>query len=245
MTRFEELLTASSEDLLKALYRSASRGDDHQGRGPARTAQVARNLGLTSAQLVCALGFNPQIRNLYDIISLVGFDSYDALAHARNIAFTEDIYHELGIKDVLALYQHVTSDLTMLEVMQHLLQRRLESIEGRIESTVNSVLIERYKKEIRAIYNDGVAQIEFAEQRLARTDSGFRALLNEVTLIVESRVLPVGDVFFRDTVLPEEKRRLIMRGLIPRELVVARLQVPDLAAREREVLTEQLALLDA
>jgi hypothetical protein len=52
----------------------------------------------------------------------------------------------------------------------------------------------------------------------------------------------VGDIFFRDTVLPEEKRRLIVRGLVPRELIVARLAETDVPPQERKVLDEQLRL---
>ncbi len=245
MSRFEEILSARSEDLLKTLYKSASGQEERAASGTARARQVARNLGLTYSQLVCAVGFNSHIQDLSDVIAVIGFDSYDALARERNLAFINDIYQSLGIRDVLAIYQHVARDLPMLELIQHLLQKRLEKIEERIEQTVNSVFIERYKKEMRAIYNDGVAQIDFAEKRLSMTHSGFRALLNEVALIVESRLIPVGDIFFRESILPEEKRRLIVRGLIPRELVEARLADAKIPEQERAVLEDQLKLLDA
>lgn len=245
MSRFEEILTARSEELLKTLYRSAANQDEPAATGQARARQIARGLGLTYPQLVCAVGFNAHIQELSDVIAVLGFDSYDALARERNLAFINDIYQQLGVKDVLAIYQHVTGNLAMLQVIQHLLQRRLEKLEERIEATVNSVFIERYKKEMRAIYNDGVAQIDFAEKRLSNTHSGFRALLNEVALIVESRLIPVGDIFFRDSILPEEKRRLIIRGLIPRELVQARLADSSIPAQERKVLEDQIKLLDA
>ena len=245
MSRFEEILTATSEDLLKTLYKSSSSQDERTASGGTRTRQVAKNLGLTYAQLVCAVGFNPQIQDLSDVIAVMGFNSYDALAHERNLAFTTDIYQYLGIKDVLAIYQHVARCLPLLEVLQHLLARRLQKIEDRIEATVNSVVIERYKKEMRAIYNDGVAQIDFAEMRLSKVHSGFRALVNEVALIVESRLIPVGDIFFREAILPEEKRRLIIRGLIPRDLVLSRLADYKISAQERAVLEDQIRLLDA
>ena len=133
--------------------------------------------------------------------------------------------------------------MQMLEVMQYLLSNRLRCIEDRIEATVNSIIIERYKKEMRAIYNDGVAQIEFAEERLSQTHSGFRALLNEVVMIVEARLIPIGDLFFRDTILPEEKRRLITKGLIPTSLVEQRLEDDSVSPQERKVLEEQLRYL--
>ena len=243
MSRFTEILTASSEDLLKTLYKSSSGSGDSSSTS--RTKQVANNLGLTYSQLVCAVGFNAKIQDLSDVVAVMGFDSYDALARERNQAFTNDIYQQLGIKDVLAIYRHVADCMPLLEVIQHLLTRRLQKIEDRIEATVNSVVIERYKKEMRSIYNDGVAQIDFAEERLSKTHSGFRALLNEVAIIVESRLIPIGDIFFRESILPEEKRRLMIRGLIPRDLVESRLEDRNIPEQERNVLEDQLKLLGA
>ena len=41
--------------------------------------------------------------------AVIGFDSYEALARERNQAFTTDIYQQLGIRDVLAIYVHVAN----------------------------------------------------------------------------------------------------------------------------------------
>jgi hypothetical protein len=240
MTKFQEILLSSGEGLLKLLYKSSS-GASSKAAGSPR--EYARNLGLTYAQLVCALGFNSNIRDLPDVTEIVGFESYDSLARERNEFFCNDIYDRLGIKDVLAIYLHVPNDMQMLQVMQYLLINRLQHIENRIEATVNSIVIERYKKEMRAIYHDGVGQIEFSEDRLSKTHSGFRALLNEVVMMVEARLIPVGDIFFRDTILPEEKRRLIIKGLIPKDLVEQRLADNTISPAERKVLEEQLPLL--
>ncbi len=240
MSKFQDILTSTGEDLLKLLYKSSA---GVGGKSPAAPREYARSLSLTYAQLVCALGFNPHIRNLPDVVEIVGFESYETLARERNQYFANDIYDRLGIKDVLAIYLHVPNDMQMLEVMQYLLGNRLRCIEDRIEATVNSIVIERYKKEMRSIYNDGVAQIEFAEERLNQTHSGFRALLNEVVMIVEARLIPIGDLFFRDTILPEEKRRLIMKGLIPKSLVEQRLEDDAVSPQERKVLEDQLNLL--
>lgn len=240
MQTFEEVLKASPEELLKQIHPIVS---SREGTSVTRKSRVvAKKLGLTHTQLICAVGFNHHIRELPDIAHLLGFENYDELARARNTCFVTDIYDRLGIKDVLAIYQHVLKDSKHLQIMQYLLSARLQRIEDRIEATVNSLIIERYKKEMRAIYNDGVAQLDFAEDRLRKTNSGFRALLNEVVMIVESKLFPAGDVFFRDTILPEEKRRLIIKGLIPRELIEARLREPHISTQERKVLEEQLRL---
>ena len=191
MAKFHDLLTSSGESLLKLLYQTSSGSNRDAGSS---APEYARNLGLTYAQMICALGFNSNIQQLPDVIEIIGLDSYEALARERNEFFANDIYDRLGIKDVLAIYLHVPSNMQMLEIMQYLLINRLHHIENRIEETVNSIVIERYKKEMRAIYNDGVAQIEFAEDRLSKTHSGFRALLNEVVMIVDARLIPIGDV---------------------------------------------------
>jgi hypothetical protein len=239
VSAFEDILNAGSEDLLKIFYRSSSTAE----RAAGRSNDLAARLGLKYAQLICGVGFNPLIRDLPDITTLLGFESYDALARERNEIFIKDIYRDLGIRNVLSIYARVSRDHKMLDVMQYLLKARLESIEKRIEETVNSMIIERYKKEMKAIYNDGVAQIDFVEYRLSRIGSGFRALLNEVGLIVEHRLVPIGDIFFRDTILPEEKRRLIAKGQVPRELVEARLADEGVPAAERKVLEQQLRYL--
>ena len=81
MSRFEEILTASSEDLLKKLYKSSSTQDE--SAASSRANKIARNLGLSYSQLVCAVGFNAKIQELSDVLAVIGFDSYEALARER------------------------------------------------------------------------------------------------------------------------------------------------------------------
>jgi len=150
-----------------------------------------------------------------------------------------DIYERLALENILQIYGVVKNDLSTLDVMQYLLKQRLEKIEDRIESTVNSLVIEKYKAEVKAIYSDGIAKIEFAEERLEKADSGFRALLNEVAMIIESKLIPVGDIFFRDTILPEEKRKILNTGLISAELIQSRLH-DGISIDEKKVLKDYL-----
>ena len=180
-----------------------------------RMEALSIDMGLRPEQIICAVGFNRVTPHLPEIPAIMGFDSFEELSKHRNEIFSTDIYKALTLDNTLNIYNAVKDRTDMLQVMQYLLKLRLHKIEGRIEETVNSLIIEKYKAEIRAIYNDGIANIEFAEDRLGIQGSGFRALLNEVTIIVESKLIPAGDIFFRDTVLPEEKRRLLNKGLIP------------------------------
>jgi hypothetical protein len=237
MTSFRKILRASAEELVNLFYKVTF--DDLQTRAD-RIRKTAEPLGLTPSQLICALGFNPAMRTLDEIVTLLGYGSYDDLAKSRNEVFIKDAYDKLPVDDVLSVYTVVKHDPDFLQLMQYLLRNRIGNIEKRIETTVNSHFIERYKKEMRAIYSDGIAQIEFAESRLDQTHSGFRALINEVAIIVESKLIPVGDIFFRNTVLPEEKRKIVNRCNIPRELIHSRLDDDTISIKEREILQDYL-----
>lgn len=236
MVSFDSLLQASQEDLINTF----DAFHDLKPRTRKRAAVIAARLKLTNGQLICAIGFNPQARDCAGLLPILGFKRFAEIEDLRNEYFTKDMYRRLPLENIMAIYERIKDDADMLHTMQYLLQRRLNAIEHHIENTVSSMMIEKYKSEIRAIYADGIATIEFAEERLNQTDSGFRALLNEVSIITESRLIPVGEIFFMDTILPEEKRRLLARGLIPLDLVEERLNNPRLAPAEKKLLREHL-----
>ncbi|RME34038.1 MAG: hypothetical protein D6786_06035 [Gammaproteobacteria bacterium] len=241
MSAFSDILKAPPEELIRKVA-LALRGVDTASRDP--LSVFSRHHGLNLTQTICALGFNPHVGEVPEVLGQLGYPDYKKLADERNRRFIDDVYDKLTIGNVLKIYEVVAAAPEMLEVMQYLMISRLEHIEERIEQTVNSLVIDRYKREVRAIYKQGIATIEFAESRLDRTDSGFRALINEVGIIVDSRLIPIGDIFFRDTVLPEEKRRLIQRGQIPRELILSRLDDDGISAQERAMLEQSLQLVD-
>jgi hypothetical protein len=238
MAAFRDLLHAGQEELVQQFYKFK----DDAGSMANRLEEVGKRLSLRPEQLVCAVGFNPGARFVTEIMPIIGFATFEELVHQRNEVFTTDIYRRVPLDDVLLVYQSVKYDAKTLEVMQYLLKQRLERVEQRIEETVNSLIIEKYKTEIRAIYGDGIAGVEFAEERLNRKDSGFRALLNEVGIIIEARLIPAGDIFFRETILPEEKRKILGTGLIPRDLIQTRLDEENIPAEERKVLLDYLRL---
>ena len=236
MSVFKEILNAPEEELVQRFFRfkgtAVSMGN--------RLNEIAMQIGLRPEQLTCAVGFNRSARFLTEILPLLGFATFEELAQERNNIFISDIYKRVSLDDVLAVYAAVKDNPTMLDVMQYVLKQRLEKIEQRIEETVNSLIIDKYKAEMRAIYNDGIAGVDFAEERLNRQDSGFRALLNEVGIIIESRLIPAGDIFFRSSILPEEKRKILNKGLIPRDLIQSRLDDENTPAEEKQVLVEYL-----
>jgi hypothetical protein len=236
MKKFNDILSADAEELVRIFYVFR----DLQGSKRSIRASVAARLGLHSVQLICAVGFNPRAQDLTDVLSVLGYRETDGLIRKRNHYFINDVYRRLPLKNVLAIYAVVKQDADVLLTMQYLLEKRLRNIERHIEATVNSAVIDQYKTEIKTVYSKGVATIDFAEQRLQRTGSGFRAMLNEVGMIAESRLIPVGDLFFRDTVLPEEKRKLLHKGLIPAALIETRLKEPGLPEAEEKMLREYL-----
>lgn len=240
MPDFRNILSSSSEDLLKVFY--VFDKDEIRANKEHRLEKIARSLKLKREQLICSIGFNPNFANLTEIIHLLGFSSIDKLAQERNEIFITDIYKKLSLDNILTIYNVVKEFPETVQIMQYLVEQRLKTIEEKIEATVNSMLIEKYKAEIRSIYLDGIAGLDFAERRLDKMDSGFRALLNEVTIITESKLIPAGDIFFRDTILPEEKRKLLNKGLIPLELVHARLEDETISQREKKMLQDYLTI---
>ncbi len=239
ITKFNELLNAGEEDIVRILYRFR---DEKVDENVDRVTHIAAKLGLRTTQLVCALGFNPCSKELTDMLSILGYKNHDQLVQERNDFYLNDIYSKLSLDNLLAIYTRIKDEDEILQIMPYLLKNRLNTIESRIEATVNSIVIDKYKAEMRAIYFDRIVGIDFVEERLNLSDSGFRALLNEVTIITESKIIPAGDIFFRDTILIEEKRKLLNRGFIPDDLVQARLNDETASHEEKHMLHDYLKL---
>ncbi|MCG8379606.1 MAG: hypothetical protein MI865_09055 [Proteobacteria bacterium] len=232
MASFKEILRNSEEELLQLLYKF----NKSEISAKDKAEDIAAQLKLREAQLICAIGFNENVKEIPEIPIILGFESLDALFNSRNEYFTTDIYKLLTLDNILSIYSAVKSDVQNKQIMEYLLKNRLITIEKRIEETVNSLIIDKYKAEMKAIYSDEIVSIDFVENRLDQSDSGFRALLNEVTLIVESKIIPVGDIFFRDSILPQEKRKLLDKGLIPSNLIEMRLGDPNITDVEKKIL---------
>ncbi len=242
MPVFHELLSASSEDIIETFY--APEVD------MSLTAEeIAQHFQLNLSQLICALGFNRDIKELLDIIFILGLDSVEDLLTKRNRIFVSDIYQKISLKQILSIYDQILNlpkntnkrDKKKSDsFITTLLSKRIEMLEHRIEKSVKPKLIENYRTEMKTIYKTGSIPTEFVKLRLSNPDSGFRALLDEINLIVDSKILPIDKVFLNESVLPEEKRRLISRGIISRRLVKKRLKTKNLPASEREILESYL-----
>ena len=65
-------------------------------------------------------------------------------------------------------------------------------------------------------------------------------MANEANVIVEAGYHPPSNLFFMDTLSPEEKQDLIQGGHISPDMVKNRLQNANLSEEEREILEENL-----
>jgi len=237
---FNNILTGAEEDLVKIFYNFRTKDDSEDKKD--NLILAAKKFKLNPEQLVFALGFNQKTRELEEIFTSLGYMNLEELTKERNELYINDVYQKISLENILVLYSTIRNNNEMLQVMQYLLKNRLENIESRIEATVNSLIIERYKVEMKAVYADKIADIDFADERLNNAESGFRALLNEACIITESRLIPAGDIFFRETILPEEKRKLLSKNLIPVELVESRLQDTNISQQEKQILNDYLTL---
>src|SRR3972149_1592109 len=206
MLSFTELLTASEEDLVRLFYKINTDGADDF---IIRINKVAAQLGLNHSQLVCALGFNKHIRELSDIYSTLGFRSYKLLAYRTNELFRTDTYNQMPIDNILDIYSARLEDPQILESLREMLHPRLEHIEADIDKNGDPAHIISYRMEIHSIYSAGIVDQSFAETRIGKDIGKFRLLANEALVIVGAGLLPPSNLFFMDSLLPEEKKDLI------------------------------------
>lgn len=236
-TDFTELLTASDVDLVRIFYKTNA-GDEKDLIK--RINIIAAQLGLNHTQLVCALGFNKHIQNLTDIQERLGFRSYKLLTYRQNELFTTDTYTQLSIDNVLDIYSERLEHQEILDSLRELLRPRLEHIEADIEKTERPDHIISYKMEIHSIYKSGIADKAFADDRLKKNIGKYRVMANEANVIIDSGYYPPSNLFFMDTLSPEEKQLLIADGHINQDMIKNRLQNVKISKEERELLEEHL-----
>ncbi len=237
MTSFTELLTASDDELVRIFYKTST-GDEKDFIK--RINIVAAQLDLNHSQLVCALGFNKHIRELTDIQQQLGFRSYKLLIYRQNELFTTDTYTQLPIDNILDIYSERLEDQEVLNTLRELLRPRLEHIEKQIEKTDDPGHIISYKMEIHSIYTAGIADKAFADDRLKKDIGKYRLMANEANVIIEAGYHPPSNLFFMDTLSPEERRDLIEGGHINKDMIKNRLQNAKTSEEEREILEEYI-----
>lgn len=234
---FTELLTASDADLVKIFYKiSTEQNDDFI----IKINKIATQLELNHSQLVCALGFNKNIRDLSDIYSLLGFRSYKVLTYRCNELFSTDTYNQLAIDNILDIYSERIEDETILDSLKEMLRPRLEHIEADIDKNDDPSHVMSYRMEIHSIYGAGIVDQSFAEYRIGQDIGRFRVLANEVNEIIKAGYFPAGNLFFLDTISPEEKKDLIQQKHVTADMIKNRLQNSGITEEEREMLEDHI-----
>jgi hypothetical protein len=235
MTSFTELLTASDADLVKIFYKVKS---DPSVDFIKNINNIASKLELNHSQLVCAIGFNKNIRNLTDIMTVLGFKSYKVMIYRRNELFTTDTYQQLGIDNILDIYSARLEDEEILETLRELLQPRLQHIEADIEKTGDPGSTISYRMEIHSIYQSGIADKSFAEERVKKDIGKYRLIAGELNEMINAGIFPPSNFFFMDNISPDEKRELIQQKHVSSDMVKNRLQNAKISEDEREMLEE-------
>lgn len=233
MAEFRDILTATEEQLVQIFYRVKPL---KQKNFIAKIDHTAAQLGVNHEQLVCALGFNKHIRDLTDILSVIGFSSYKLLSYRRNEIFSTDTYIGVDIDNVLDIYTERIEDAELLEILRAHLPARFASIEARINDSNDPSTIMSYKMEVHAVYASSIAIREFAELRSAQGIGRFRLMTDEIQMILAEKLIPPSNMFFLDSLLPEEKAYLIESGEISELMIRNRMQNTTITAPEREML---------
>ena len=235
MISFTELLTASDAELVKIFYKVKS---DPSVDFIKNINSIATQLELNHSQLVCAIGFNKNIRDLTDIITVLGFKSYKVMIYRRNELFTTDTYQQLEIDNILDIYSARLEDEEILETLREMLQPRLQHIEADIEKTDDPGTTISYRMEIHAIYQSGIADKSFAEERIQKDIGKFRHIASELSEMINADIFPPSNFFFMESISPDEKRELIQQEHVSSDMVKNRLQNAKISADEREMLEE-------
>ncbi len=237
MSSFTELLTASDADLVKIFYKiTINENDDFI----IKINKAAAQLGLNHSQLVCALGFNRHIRELSDIYSTLGFRSYKLLSYRCNELFSTDTYNQLAIDNILDIYSERLEDQLILDTIKQLINTRLGNIEASINKNDDPSHLFSYRMEIHSIYSAGIVDKEFAGQRMQLNNGKFRTISDEVNAIVQAGFFPPSNLFFLDSLAPDEKKLLIENGHISHDMIKNRLQNTNITQDERDMLEAHL-----
>ena len=235
MISFTDLLTANDADLVKIFYKVKS---DPLVDFIKNINSIATQLELNHSQLVCAIGFNKNIRDLTDIMTVLGFKSYKVMIYRRNELFTTDTYQQLGIDNILDIYSARLEDEEILETLRELLHPRLQHIEADIEKTDDPGYTVSYRMEIHSIYQPGIADKSFAEERIQKDIGKYRHMESELSEMINAEIFPPSNFFFMENITPDEKRELIQQEHVSSDMVKNRLQNSKISADERDMLEE-------
>lgn len=237
MAEFRDILSATQEKLI-ALFSCVSPLNDDNFI--AKIDHAAAQLGVNHSQLVCALGFNGHMRELGEILSAVGFSSHKLLSYRRNELFSTDTYERLDIDNVLDIYATRTADAELLATLRALMPDRLSCAEQKISRSRDPSTVMSYKMEVHAVYAGGIATAEFADIRTSQGIGNFRLMTDEIQMIVQEQLIPPSNLFFLDSLLPDEKKFLIDSGGVNDLMIRNRMQNTSISEDERDMLEDYI-----
>jgi hypothetical protein len=112
---FKKMINATSEELPEFFRRF----EDVEIPTDKRMEAVSTDMALRPAQIICAVGFNPNSPGFPELSTILGFDSFEILCQQRNEIFTTDIYKALTLDNTLTIYNVIKDHPEMLRVMQY------------------------------------------------------------------------------------------------------------------------------
>lgn len=203
---------------------------------------ITERLKINKDQLMCAAGFNQNIQDLPEILTILNLKDHNQLIKERNQAFISDVYKNLNINNIKDIYRFIVEENKTKSMLQ-IITQRLKKIEQKIDQTVSNRVIEGYKKEIQTLYVYQVFNHKFVESRLSKDVSSFRVLVNEVAIMIEQEFISAEDALFNDSIMPQEKLFILNQGLIPKELIVKRIKDKTISKTEKKILNNYLKQL--
>lgn len=156
--------------------------------------------------------------------------------YRTNELFSTDTYKQLSIDNVIDIYSEHLEDQDIFNALRELLKPRLTNIQKKLDGTDDPATTISYRMEVHAIYTAGLADQPFAESRLKDDIGQYRVLANEVSTIADSGLIPPSNMFFMDSLLPEEKQALIDKKHISQAMIENRLKNSKISAEERDLL---------
>ncbi len=216
MSKYKQLLGASQEQLSKFFKVVAGENVANMAE---RQRAYADRLGLNTSMLLCGVGFNRNTWRVPDVARALGFDNLATLESARNNVFVRDIYSALSAENTVPLYGAMRRIESEADFWCDLIRSRISFLQGRLEDTINPVLISGLKYEMRAIYENRLASPEFVAWRLSPELEVLRTMTGEIQLMLVNEAISAQEFLDHEGVNAEEKRTAVFEKLLPAEMV--------------------------
>ncbi|MHC8441692.1 MAG: hypothetical protein ACYYK0_05865 [Candidatus Eutrophobiaceae bacterium] len=239
MPDFSQLLKANPASLRSFFYSLDLGSEEDMIK---RTNLAAKQLQLNHCQLICGLGFNQHVLAMEEEnLHLLGFREFRLFELRLRELFTTDIYKQLSIDNILDIYSRRSKDPSVERYIAQWLHDRLKNLQKSTKLLENPATSTSYKMEIHSLYAGRILPPDLAQQRLNDINlSPFRELSREALTAVENEYFPAANLFFANSLSPEEKELLIEHHLISKDAIKNRMQNKRISLPERHMLENHL-----